>query len=816
MKHRIAILAAMAVLAACKDNARTLTQPEAAVAVARVANATQSNVYTSDGSVTAWGPIYQNQGTNWTTTACTATPAVQLNDARWGTGHAASDFGTNAHVWQPGAANHGFVADWINAWGNTNSAGGPGYVAATNPSAHNWTKYQTQVSGNGSFQLQLLADNCSWVYLDNVLVGRQGDPWSYDNLKYGVTLNGTHTLTFIIFDGGGAAGGMYRLETTTTPPPPLDSDGDGVPNLTDPEPYTSNFYYYVDWTSANPGAGTASGTISLPGGHSVGVNFRVLNPNGTAGSFMGAQTDCGTAYWTANNSAPYKSASVLNGPPACDLIQLIGGSSSKYEITFSEPVKDPIMPVLSLGAGGTPARYDFDRQFQIVSSGLGYFGNGTFRADPGDVLYGAEGHGTIRFIGSFSTFSWQAPYSEIWHGFTLGIRTTVAAEPKSDFDGDGVDDAADNCSLTPNTDQADVDGDGVGDACDAINDNTTDSDGDSLTNAQERVLGTDPLNPDTDGDGFRDNVDGFPLDPTRHTSDTTPPVITAHVVGTLGSDNWYTSNVSVSWTVVDDQSTVSNKTGCDASSVTQDTDGASFTCTATSLGGTDSKTVVIKRDASAPVVTPTVSGTMGANGWFVSDVSVSWSATDATSGIASTSSGCVATTTSTDNAGTTYTCSAVNGAGLTAAQSAFAKRDATKPVIGYSGNAGSYTVDESVAITCSASDAMSGLASNTCANIGGDAFTFAIGTNSRSASASDNAGNSNTASTSFTVAVTSGSLCSLVQRWVSNAGVANSMCVKLRQGSYGAFRNELSAQGGKKFLSAEHAAILLRLVNVLG
>jgi hypothetical protein len=142
-----------------------------------------------------------------------------------------------------------------------------------------------------------------------------------------------------------------------------------------------------------------------------------------------------------------------------------------------------------------------------------------------------------------------------------------------------------------------------------------------------------------------------------------------------------------------------------------------------------------------------------------------------------------------------------------------AKRDATKPVIGYAG-ATSYTVDQTVNITCSASDAMSGIATNTCANISGDAYTFAIGANSATASATDKAGNANTASTTFTVAVTGGSLCNLVKRWVSNAGVANSMCVKIEHESWGALRNELQAQSGKK-ISAANAAILLRLVGEL-
>ena len=297
-------------------------------------------------------------------------------------------------------------------------------------------------------------------------------------------------------------------------------------------------------------------------------------------------------------------------------------------------------------------------------------------------------------------------------------------------------------------------------------------------------------------------------------ADNTPPSIVPNVTGTLGSNGWYTSNVGVTWTVTDAESAVSSAQGCDAASVTQDTDGVTFTCTAASQGGSASSSVTIKRDASAPTIAPTIAGMMGLDGWYTSDVTVSWSVADLTSGIAS-SSACSATTTATDNNGTTYTCTATNGAGLSATQNVAAKRDATKPVIGYAGNAGSYTVDQVVAITCSASDVMSGLASSTCATVSGNAYTFAVGANSFSASAQDVAGNGNTASTIFTVAVTSGSLCALVERWVSNAGVANSMCVKLRQGSYGAFRNELSAQSGKKITEA-NAAILLRLVNLLG
>ncbi|MCO5176874.1 MAG: hypothetical protein M9890_07905 [Thermomicrobiales bacterium] len=68
--------------------------------------------------------------------------------------------------------------------------------------------------------------------------------------------------------------------------------------------------------------------------------------------------------------------------------------------------------------------------------------------------------------------------------------------------------------------------------------------------------------------------------------DSTAPVITPTVNGTLGANDWYTSDVAVSWSVVDDESAISASTGCEATTVTTDTTGTTFTCEATSAGGT--------------------------------------------------------------------------------------------------------------------------------------------------------------------------------------------------------------------------------------
>ncbi len=172
-------------------------------------------VYTSGSHVQTWDPIFPaTVDPNWPSTVCTPTPQVGP-DANWVNQHNAYSFGYSAHPWQPGAA---LSAEWINAWNHIGSLGAGG---------HSWTKYSTPVSGNGDFVLDLLADNCSWIYLDGTLVGFQGV--GSTPKTYPVSLDGTHTLDFIIFDGGGAAGGMFRLETNIDTVFP-DDDEDGLTN----------------------------------------------------------------------------------------------------------------------------------------------------------------------------------------------------------------------------------------------------------------------------------------------------------------------------------------------------------------------------------------------------------------------------------------------------------------------------------------------------------------------------------------------------------------------------------------------------------
>lgn len=85
--------------------------------------------------------------------------------------------------------------------------------------------------------------------------------------------------------------------------------------------------------------------------------------------------------------------------------------------------------------------------------------------------------------------------------------------------------------------------------------------------------------------------------------DATAPTIIPQVSGTAGQGGYYTSDVKLAWSVEDPETPAAPRTGCDATTVTADTDGQTFTCSATSPGGTTTKSVTIKRDATAPQLT---------------------------------------------------------------------------------------------------------------------------------------------------------------------------------------------------------------------
>jgi|GEM_PF-1679472 len=308
--------------------------------------------------------------------------------------------------------------------------------------------------------------------------------------------------------------------------------------------------------------------------------------------------------------------------------------------------------------------------------------------------------------------------------------------------------------------------------------------------------------------------------------DTTPPLITATVSGTEGDNGWYISDVGVSWAVVDAESAVTASSGCEAVSLVEDTAAVTFTCEASSAGGSASDSITIRRDASAPLISlsspadaaeyplgsavnaawsvsdaqsgvasasgssddgaaidtaspgaktysvsatdnagntatvahgyrviaagdstpplisPTVTGSLGDNGWYTGDVRVSWSVSDGESAI-SASSGCDAVSLVEDSAAVTFTCEA-SSAGGTASESVTVKRDATPPSLALRAPAdgAEYALDSVVLAEWSVSDTLSGVASSDAGTASGAAIdTASAGDKQYSLRAVDNAGN---------------------------------------------------------------------------
>jgi hypothetical protein len=150
-------------------------------------------------------------------------------------------------------------------------------------------------------------------------------------------------------------------------------------------------------------------------------------------------------------------------------------------------------------------------------------------------------------------------------------------------------------------------------------------------------------------------------------------------------------------------------------------------------------------DATPPVITPVVTGTLGNNGWYRTNVNVSWTVVD-TESDTSASSGCGSTSVTTDNAGVTFTCSAASGGG-TASQSVTIRRDANGPALDASVSPVSVVLNGSATASPGATDDFSGVASSSCAAV----VTSSIGAKSVACTATDNAGNVTLGNASYNV-----------------------------------------------------------------
>ena len=228
----------------------------------------------------------------------------------------------------------------------------------------------------------------------------------------------------------------------------------------------------------------------------------------------------------------------------------------------------------------------------------------------------------------------------------------------------------------------------------------------------------------------------------------TPPVITSSISGTVGANGWYTSDVSVTWLVAYNGATPPTKTGCDATLIASDTTAQTFTCTATDEGGTTSKSVTIKRDATPPTAATLVSPFPNSSGWNRTPVAVHFTGTDATSGIASCTPDVSVTIDGESQSSSSGTCADSAGNVSTPVRATGINIDRTLPVATASAapapNSAGWN-NTAVTVSFSGADDLSGVAANGCTT----ALTLSSDGASQTASGTctDRAGNVSAAAT---------------------------------------------------------------------
>ena len=180
--------------------------------------------------------------------------------------------------------------------------------------------------------------------------------------------------------------------------------------------------YWATWSQVTAGAsGTAAGSLSPPQGE---VQVCYTGEVDSESAATGGTTLSGWGPVTFTPTSTFESATVGNAPPPTGMIAVTGTGSGKQTITFSEPVKDPLVAVLS----GATLEFDFDAAAMVLSTGsylLGGISMGGTLAASGQTMTVAGGAGVVELPGTFSSLTFTLPTPEsvcCFTVFTIGIR----------------------------------------------------------------------------------------------------------------------------------------------------------------------------------------------------------------------------------------------------------------------------------------------------------------------------------------------------------------------------------------------------------
>jgi hypothetical protein len=264
-------------------------------------------------------------------------------------------------------------------------------------------------------------------------------------------------------------------------------------------------------------------------------------------------------------------------------------------------------------------------------------------------------------------------------------------------------------------------------------------------------------------------------------ADRTAPVVTGAATTPPNANGWYNAPVTIDWTAVDPEPSAGPAT--QPPDTIANTEGANVTYTSAPACDPNlncaTGTLALSIDKTKPAISASWRSP-NANGWYNEPVVVGFTCRDTLSGLVSCAD---AITVSTDGAAQSVTGGAADRAGNTnTATAAGLNIDRTAPTILFAGNAGVYSASQTISISCTANDALSGIdpVATNCPSINAPASMFLPGPHTIEARATDKAGNVFTASTTFTTTIDAAAVAELACAYEATKR-QDRVCKKLRE-----------------------------------